>query len=73
MVEFKVQMLEQQVQVMQKEINEVLVELQRAMQGMAKANAMVLHLFDDRLKKLEAASDTTSVNNVPQNTEGKEL
>jgi hypothetical protein len=67
----RLKLLEQQVSVMQKEINEVLGEVQFAMEGLVKANKMAMEVIMDRLDKLENPHRTPRA--IDKNPEGKEL
>lgn len=49
----QIQILRTEVNAMQKEINDVLNDLQLAMQGMGRATSMALEVFDSRITKLE--------------------
>lgn len=66
--EHRLKFLEQQMQVMQREINEILGQIQVAMQGLVRANSMALQVVDARLNKLETPAEKTD-----QNRDGVEL
>lgn len=53
-------LLEQKLTVLQGEINHVLGEVQRAMQGLVKANQLALGVMDARLSALENPEEVTS-------------
>lgn len=66
----RLKLLEQQFAVMQQEINEVLGEVQMAMQGLARGNKMALEVILLRLDALEGGKQPE----LPEiKTEGVEL
>jgi hypothetical protein len=65
-MEHRLQMLEQQYIVMQREISQVLGEMQKATQAMAKMTQVALQSLDARLIALEPEK-------LPIREEGKEL
>lgn len=69
----RLKLVEQQVSVMQKEINEVLGEVQVAMQGMSKANKMAFEVLLSRIQELEDRLDKVSTVTDRDSDEGKEL
>lgn len=53
LIEHQVQLLRTEVNAMQKEINEVLTDIQTAMQGMMRGTKLALEVFDSRIRVLE--------------------
>lgn len=68
----RLKLLEQQLSVMQKEVNEVLGEVQIAMQGMSKANKMAFEVLLSRIQELEQRVGTVAEKDS-RDGEGKEL
>lgn len=52
----RLKVLEQQFQVMQKEVNEVLGEMQQALTALVRAQAMASQVIDSRLTEIEKKS-----------------
>lgn len=76
--EQRMKLLEDQYIVMQREINEVLGEVQTALTGMQRANTMVFAVMSERLRALEKLAGididaTGTAQSTTQITEGKEL
>lgn len=76
LLEHQLQVLRTEVNTMQKEINEVLGDVQTAMQGMTRMTQMALEVFDSRIRTLE--NNTNSPQVIPQNADtvhvgGKEI
>jgi hypothetical protein len=75
----RLKVLEQQFQVMQKEVNEVLGEMQQALTALMRAQAMASQVIDARLTEIEKKSGIKDSDGkyLPEDTgqdhEGKEL
>ena len=59
MDEHRLKVLEQKLLVMQKEVSEVIGELQQAMTALMKAQAMATAVMNSRVTELEALAGTT--------------
>lgn len=57
-MDHRLQVLEQKLLVMQKEVSEVIGELQQAMTALMRAQAIASAVADSRLSELEKASET---------------
>lgn len=53
-------LLEQKLMVMQNEINTVLIEVQKAMEGMAKGSKMALDVLAEKIRLLEEGQVRTN-------------
>lgn len=67
-MDHRLQVLEQKLLVMQREVSEVIGELQQAMTSLMKAQAMATAVMNSRITELEARAGTT-----PKQEEGVEL
>lgn len=68
----KLDVLEQQLQVLSGEVNGVLREMQVTIEGMAKTYAMAFRVFDSKIRELEARLGTKTELR-PLDAEGKEI
>lgn len=69
MEDMRIKLLEQKVEVMQKEVSQVLNEMQVTIQAIAKTYSTALKIVMERLDKLEGISSVSFRNDQ----EGKEL
>ena len=67
-MDHRLQVLEQKLLVMQREVSEVIGELQQAMTALMKAQAIATAVMNSRVTELEAGAGTT-----PRTKEGVEL
>lgn len=71
-MEHRLKVLEQKLTVMQKEVSEVIGELQQAMTALMRSQAMATAVANSRLEELEDKINPSSTVQ-PYRTEGKEL
>jgi hypothetical protein len=69
-MEHRLKVLEQKLMVMQKEVSEVIGELQQAMTALMKAQAMATAITNSRLEELESKATLPTTDG---HTGGKEL
>lgn len=74
-IETRVQLMEQKIIVMQKEINAVLTDISGAMEGLAKGNRTLLHAMAARMDEIEKQLGIGNVESAPIRTDesGKEI
>lgn len=70
-MEHRIKVIEQKLLVMQKEVSEVIGELQQAMTALMRSQAMATAVANSRLEELEAKVVTTEP--APRTEGGKEL
>lgn len=70
-MEHRIKVIEQKLLVMQKEVSEVIGELQQAMTALMRSQAMATAVANSRLEELEAKVVTTDPS--PRTEGGKEL
>ena len=71
--EHRLKVLEQKLMVMQKEVSEVIGELQQAMTALMRSQAMATAVANSRLEELESKTKELSVPAPNEHTGGKEL
>lgn len=71
-MEHRIKVIEQKLMVMQKEVSEVIGELQQAMTALMRSQAMATAVANSRLEELEDKINP-SPSAGPPRTEGKEL
>lgn len=72
-MEHRLKVLEQKLIVMQKEVSEVVGELQQAMTALMRSQAMATAVANSRLEELEAKTKDISLPAADGHTGGKEL
>jgi hypothetical protein len=72
-MEHRLKVLEQKLMVMQKEVSEVVGELQQAMTALMRSQAMATAVANSRLEDLEAKTKDISLPATDGHTGGKEL
>jgi len=72
-MEHRLKVLEQKLMVMQKEVSEVVGELQQAMTALMRSQAMATAVANSRLEELEAKTDNISLPVPADHVGGKEL
>lgn len=72
-MEHRIKVIEQKLLVMQKEVSEVIGELQQAMTALMRSQAMATAVANSRLEELEAKTNSLPASASPDHTGGKEL
>lgn len=72
-IEHRLKVLEQKLMVMQKEVSEVVGELQQAMTALMRSQAMATAVANSRLEELESKTSSMSLPVDTAHTGGKEL
>lgn len=72
-MEHRIKVIEQKLLVMQKEVSEVIGELQQAMTALMRSQAMATAVANSRLEELEAKTVSLPTPASPDHTGGKEL
>lgn len=72
-MEHRIKVIEQKLLVMQKEVSEVIGELQQAMTALMRSQAMATAVANSRLEELESKTSSLSTPASLDHTGGKEL
>ena len=71
--DFSYQLLEQKVEIMQKEVSQVLQEMQTTIMAVTQTYSTALKILMERTDKLERALKEQDLSTVREDTNGKEI